>query len=317
MTALDGKALLDHGKAIARRYAGRIGADDADDLRAEAMLHALRSPPPDGRMQPWLERIYRNLLVDRWRRAGAASGQTLEGNAAVDPITTETPEHALLQGERRRLVRRCLRELPRDARRAVLFRYYVEGEDVCAADTLGVTSTTIRTRIHRALARMRRRLNVLRGWYPPLVVKLGTQIAALGMTPALVTVLVLSSALPSEQQVSEAALATLGSTHPRRELGGFVTPPPRMSIPKMFAPTKTLLVRHRPPHSAADPSTDPGLRSAAPLMERLEGELVVGEIRYPDAVELFAEPSRSEVPSLVEIPLSFTWRIGQSIEDAL
>jgi len=68
MTALEGKALLDHGKAIARRYARRVGVEVAEELRAEAVLRALASPPPDGRMEPWLERIYHNLLVDRWRR---------------------------------------------------------------------------------------------------------------------------------------------------------------------------------------------------------------------------------------------------------
>jgi DNA-directed RNA polymerase specialized sigma24 family protein len=68
MNAQEGKALLDHGNTIARRYAGRVGPDVAEELRGEAVLRALRSPPPDGRMEPWLERIYRNLFVDRWRR---------------------------------------------------------------------------------------------------------------------------------------------------------------------------------------------------------------------------------------------------------
>jgi hypothetical protein len=50
MTALEGKALLDHGKAIAKRYAGRVGSDVAEELGAEAVLRALGSPPPDGHL---------------------------------------------------------------------------------------------------------------------------------------------------------------------------------------------------------------------------------------------------------------------------
>ena len=73
MTALEGKALLDHGKAIAKRYAGRVGPDVAEELGAEAVLRALRSPPPDGQLEPWLERIYRNLVVDVWRRRRPAA----------------------------------------------------------------------------------------------------------------------------------------------------------------------------------------------------------------------------------------------------
>ena len=102
MTALEGKALLDHGKMIARRYAGRVGPDVAEELRAEAVLRALGSPPPDGRMEPWLERIYRNLFVDLWRR-----GQLLTVNLDDVPALAGagTPEEEVLHRERRRLDR--------------------------------------------------------------------------------------------------------------------------------------------------------------------------------------------------------------------
>ena len=119
MTALEGKALLDHGKAIAKRYAGRVGPDVAEELGAEAVLRALRSPPPDGHLEPWLERIYRNLVVDAWRRRKPAALDLAEVHGLA---VSGTPEDAMLAGERRRLVRASVARLPREARRALLTR---------------------------------------------------------------------------------------------------------------------------------------------------------------------------------------------------
>jgi len=165
MTALEGKALLDHGKAIARRYAGRVGPDVAEELRAEAVLRALGCPPPDGRMEPWLERIYRNLFVDLWRRGQL---RTIDLDDVPELTSAGTPEDETLLRERRRLVREGLGRLPRAARRALLSRYYGELDDAAAAARFGVAATTVRTRIHRALARLRAHLRDLRGWCPPL-----------------------------------------------------------------------------------------------------------------------------------------------------
>ncbi len=155
MTALEGKALLDHGKAIAKRYAGRVGPDLAEELGAEAVLRALRSPPPDGHLEPWLERIYRNLIVDVWRRRRPAS---IDAADLHDLAAPDSPEDVVLARERRRAVRASVARLPREARRALLSRYYGELDDEVSASRLGIAGSTIRTRIHRALSRLRGRL---------------------------------------------------------------------------------------------------------------------------------------------------------------
>ena len=121
MRALDGKALLEHGEAIARRYASRVGAEVAEELCAEAVLRALRSPAPDGRSEPWLEGIYKNLVIDHWRRRQLIA---VDVNELHVVSTSLTPEDSLLARERRRLVRAGLRRLPRESRQALLSRYY-------------------------------------------------------------------------------------------------------------------------------------------------------------------------------------------------
>jgi RNA polymerase sigma factor (sigma-70 family) len=191
MTALEGKTLLDHGKAIARRYARRVGPELAEDIRGEAVLRALASPPPDGRIEPWLERIYRNLLVDSWRRQRT---RTVDCDRIPTLASSGTPEDAVLHRECRRLVRASLRNLPREIRKAIVARYFCELDDGLAAGRLGVAVATIRTRIHRALARLRGRLAELRGFCPLFFGKLWTQTAAIGLAPVMVAALAIVGA---------------------------------------------------------------------------------------------------------------------------
>ena len=212
MRALDGKALLDHGEAIARRYASRIGADVAEELRGEAVLRALRSPAPDGRMEPWLERIYKNLLIDHWRRPQ----QITVDIAEMDAISASTPEDAALLAERRRLVRASLRCLPRETRRVLLSRYYAELDEPTTASRLGIAGTTVRTRVHRALARLRTRLADLRAFFMPSFSRWAGQLAAVGAAPILVATLIAAGAhLPeSRLPVAMTSPAMATSTSP-------------------------------------------------------------------------------------------------------
>jgi RNA polymerase sigma-70 factor (ECF subfamily) len=62
----------DHGPALRRRLRGRVG-DDADELLHDAFARLLGASPADGVRDPaaFLNRIVRNLLVDRFRRRSA------------------------------------------------------------------------------------------------------------------------------------------------------------------------------------------------------------------------------------------------------
>jgi len=311
MTALDGKALLDHGHAIARRYAGRIGPDVAEELRAEAVLRALRSPPPDGRMQPWLERIYRNLFVDLWRRGRRA---TVDVSVVPEPAGEGTPEEDFLQRERRRMVREGLRRLPREARRALLSRYYAELDDEVAAARLGVAPPTVRTRIHRALARLRARLGDLRAFCPPILGKLGAQIAAVGMAPVLVAALVVVGS-PAPVPVRETPTPVRHAVHPAKRDPGARPAPPQAPVvtlppaPRVHVTKKSLMVTApAPPSLPAAPATflDPG-----------EGDFLVGDILRPDGMDVFAEPPKPATPCWVEAPSSFMVQIEKMMEDHL
>jgi RNA polymerase sigma factor (sigma-70 family) len=303
MTALEGKALLDHGKAIANRYARCVGADVAEELRAESVLRALRSPPPDGRLRPWLERIYRNLLVDCWRR-----GRPPTVDLALVPglASTGTPEEAVLGRERRRQVRASLAGLPREARRALLARYYGQLDDEVAATRFGIAAVTIRTRIHRALARLRLRLYDLRAVCPPFLGKLGAQAIAVGMAPVMVTALVVAGAsppAPAPQEAAPAAIAVQPFALVRTPAAAAEWPSPAREPVRVAK--RTVVPAH--------PSPGPARVAALDLPD--DDEPSTGKILYPEAIDVFVEPAPTVVPCMVEPPASFLARIESMVED--
>jgi RNA polymerase sigma factor (sigma-70 family) len=304
MTALEGKALLDHGTAIARRYAGRVGAEMAEELRAEAVLRALRSPPPDGRVEPWLERIFRNLVVDRWRRAHATADLDLDEVAGGS-----SPEQTILGQERRRVVRAGLRELPREARRALLGRYYAELDDGLVAARLGVSATTVRTRIHRALARLRLRVADLRAWFPPLLGKLGAQAMAVGAAPLLVAALVVAGATvepPTPQ--SPTGIATTPTT---RTTGASVAIVPDTTP----APVPVALVTRPPKRPAAHVTHQ--APAEPPLAPIVEDDPPVTPLLEPDGIHVFVEVEAPQPPCLVQAPPELLAQIEKMIEEQL
>jgi RNA polymerase sigma-70 factor (ECF subfamily) len=155
-------------RSIAARH-GRGGAADAgDDLAQDLAVAALEAGEGQGgldRPAAWLERVGRNAAIDGWRserRRGELAPQI------EPPAAPPDPESVLLGRERRGLVRRALAALPRPQRRAALLRFAAELPFESVAAQLGTPAATARTRLHRALARLRAQLGGLRvllpGW---------------------------------------------------------------------------------------------------------------------------------------------------------
>jgi len=308
MTALEGKALLDHGKAIAKRYAGRVGPDVAEELGAEAVLRALRSPPPDGHLEPWLERIYRNLVVDVWRRRKPA---TLDIADVRGLAVAGTPEDAVLASERRRVVRAGVARLPREARRALLSRYYGELDDEVSATRLGIAGATMRTRIHRALGRLRGRLGDLRGLLPPIFGKLGAGAAALGLAPVMIAALALSSAAhraPTAAEHSVSALPDRPAPPMARRVLATRTEVPA-SIPE---PRKRIRATTR-----ISAPVRPAQVTSTQVITFVEREEVVAEIQRPDTIDVFADPVQASRPCLVDAPSDLLAQFEKMVEDRL
>ena len=185
-----GAWLLQQHRMFIARYARQLGRGVAEDLASEAIVRSLRHPAPDGRHGPWLERVFRNLLVDhqrghaRSRRAGWVN----EGAARTD-----SPEQRAAEAQLRRRLAALWPELRPEWQEALAASF---GEsDRTGPAAAGLSPTTVRTRTFRALGMLRRALGVMRGWVPlPLGGQLQAMVAA--VLPAAVAVTALVSPVP-------------------------------------------------------------------------------------------------------------------------
>ena len=151
-------ALVEHG-AFVRALAKSLIADphEAEDLAQETWVRALEHPPEEGtRARRWLARVTRNVAINRRRAAFHRAGR--EEAAARPETLPSTADYVAQQETLRRLVDAVL-ALDEPYRRTVLARFF-RNEDVAAIAAREETSpATVRSRVQRALARLRERLD--------------------------------------------------------------------------------------------------------------------------------------------------------------
>jgi RNA polymerase sigma-70 factor (ECF subfamily) len=136
-------------------------ADDADELTAETFLRAVRAAssfdPTRGNAKAWLFRIAQNVLRDarrRERRRGSVSIEAFRDLVSDAP----SPEERLLHEEQVRRLLAAMEELPDRDREVVSLRYGSELEYAEMAEILGIREPAVRTRLWRALGRLREAL---------------------------------------------------------------------------------------------------------------------------------------------------------------
>lgn len=144
-------ALTDHAGFV-QRLAARLLGDDvaADDVSQETWLAALERPPQDpGTVRGWLSRVTRNLAGQHRRREGRLRRR--ERRAAKPEATESTAEAELVLGE----LTEAVLALPELSRTTILQRFY-QGLSVAEmAKRDGVSEATVRSRLQRALAKLR------------------------------------------------------------------------------------------------------------------------------------------------------------------
>ncbi len=151
-------------------------AEEARDLAQDTFLQAFRSIGSfrgDSDLKTWLYRIAVNQARNRrrwWRRRRRdetvsldakieATGATL--GAQLEDEACENPEACALRQEREAQLLRALAAIGRDAREVVVLRD-IEGLSYEAvAVTLNVSIGTVKSRLSRARAELRRRLSHL------------------------------------------------------------------------------------------------------------------------------------------------------------
>ena len=137
-------------------------AADAEEAAQDAFMKAHAALPRfrDGApFRPWLLAIVANEARNRVRSAGRRTGLALRVAEERRPDdAVPSPEAALLDSERREQLLAAIERLPDAARDAIACRYLLELSEEETAAALGCRRGTVKSRLSRALGRLRERL---------------------------------------------------------------------------------------------------------------------------------------------------------------
>jgi len=168
--AIDWEAkLAEHDRWLRTVVRARLGeAQRVDDVMQEVAIAAVeqRWPLADpSKVAPWLYRVAirqvqllrrslgrKRKLTDRW----AERNRPVEGDGGkTDPLNW------LLARERRDLIRKAVKRLPRKDAEMLMLKYTEDWSYRQLADHLGISHSAVESRLHRARKRMRDQLAAL------------------------------------------------------------------------------------------------------------------------------------------------------------
>ena len=143
------------------------GADDAEDAVQEAFVKAYAALPrfrAGAPFRPWLLRIVANEARNRRRSAGRRAGLALravEDRPSGD--AAPSPEVAVLAGESRAALLAAVNALRDEDREVIGLRFFLDLSEAETAETLGIPRGTVKSRLSRALRRLREQFPTGRG----------------------------------------------------------------------------------------------------------------------------------------------------------
>jgi RNA polymerase sigma factor (sigma-70 family) len=140
-------------------------AAEAEDAAQEGFVKAFRALArfrPGAPFRPWLLQIVANEARNRRRSSGRRTRLELR-LAAESPSggAAPSPEGALLDAERRASLLSAVGDLREEERLVIALRYFLDLSEAETAAALGVRPGTVKSRLSRALGRLRQHAEVL------------------------------------------------------------------------------------------------------------------------------------------------------------
>jgi len=153
--------LVTRYQALAVRTAYVIAGNepDAEEAAQEGFVkayYALDRFREGAPFRPWLLQIVANEAKNR--KAAAGRRPTVELSAAADRASGETalsPEDAAVAGDERRHLLAAIGRLREDDRLVLSYRYFLDLSESEMAGALGVARGTVKSRLSRAMTRLR------------------------------------------------------------------------------------------------------------------------------------------------------------------
>jgi RNA polymerase sigma factor (sigma-70 family) len=154
--------LVSRHAPVAIRTAALLGAGgEAEDVVQEAFVKAyaaLDRYHPGAPFRPWLLRIVANETRNLHRASGRRVARERRAWEQSEPLLAARPRDpadALLSAERQSALVQGLARLSSEHRQVVTCRYLLDLDEAETAAVLGWPRGTVKSRLHRALARLR------------------------------------------------------------------------------------------------------------------------------------------------------------------
>ena len=140
-------------------------AAEAEDAAQEGFVkayYALGRFRPGAPFRPWLLQIVANEARNRRKAAGRRATLVLRAAGTLQPADARpsgdaapSPEAAALAAEQRAALLRAVGALRDDDRLVIAYRYFLDLSEAEMAAALGVARGTVKSRLARALGRLR------------------------------------------------------------------------------------------------------------------------------------------------------------------
>lgn len=152
-----------HGSAVYGYFRFLVRSpDEADELTAETFLrvvrHAGRFDGAKASPRTWILRIAQNVMRDQWR---TASRRRVLGPESLRDLAVDAPsaEERLLYEEQVALLLRGVASLPEADQELISLRFTGGLDHRQIGEVLGLKEAAVRTRLWRALGRLREVMN--------------------------------------------------------------------------------------------------------------------------------------------------------------
>jgi RNA polymerase sigma factor (sigma-70 family) len=148
--------------AFRTAYVVTGSAADAEDAAQEGFVKAFRALGrfrPGAELRPWLLRIVANEARNRARSSGRRHRLELRMTEGFRPgDAAPSPEAVAVASDERRRLLAQVNALGEDDRLVIASRYFLELSGAETAAALGILEGTVKSRLSRALARLRARV---------------------------------------------------------------------------------------------------------------------------------------------------------------
>lgn len=160
------ESLVARHEGIAFRVAWLVVGDrgDAEDAVQDAFVKAYLAMPrfrPGAAFRPWVLWIVANEARNRRRSSRRRDGLALRAAVEGGPALAPSPEAAALDRTEAEALVAALGRLHERDRLVVAYRYLFEMSEAETADALDVPLGTVKSRLFRALARLRSELKTM------------------------------------------------------------------------------------------------------------------------------------------------------------